>query len=175
MKVKGMKDVIYPGVAAGSYKIDIDGNVYHFERTTGELTPIQIKTNSNGYKYVSLESGENPKKKLRITLHRLLALAFVPRTQEDIEMEREAVHFIDFNKDNVTVDNLEWVSNLELKVLSDAYKNACLTLEDFEPYISILLDKGYSIGVIVEVFDIKGFLTKRMWKRYIKNMIKHRV
>ena len=84
-----------PGIEKESYRIYLSGKVYS-EKTKKWLTPIK---NNKGYKAVYLMNTKGETK--QIFIHRLMAYAFIPRTETDNLHERDFVHFIDFNTNSV--------------------------------------------------------------------------
>lgn len=78
-----------------NYAVSADGNVYNIE-TGRKLKPIK----RNGYLHVGLYTGE--KEKL-FSIHRLVADAYLPN-----EKRLPCVNHKDENKENNSVENLEW-------------------------------------------------------------------
>ena len=101
----------YPGIQEGQYLIKSNGVI---SLRTGE--EVEQNINSKGYKTVSLTSGSDLKKS-RHSIHRLVATVFIPKTVRDHINKRDKVHFKDFDKNNVSASNLEWVSDFELRLL----------------------------------------------------------
>lgn len=80
------------------YYVTIDGDVF----STKYNTPRRIKPNNVGeYQTVRLSDGNNKKK--TIYLHRLVALAFLPKP-----LTSNHVKHIDGNKKNNSITNLKW-------------------------------------------------------------------
>ena len=131
-----------------------NGTVY--ERSTGEYVPIKI--DSKGYKTVRLTC-EDPKTSKRFTLHRLLAQHFIPKTPSDIRHERIYVHFKDYDHQNVSLDNLEWVNRIELQIKNNIRDNKPATKEDYYPYICMLIadNTAYDKKEICEVLGLSKF------------------
>lgn len=65
--------------------------------------PVRPFTNNAGYHQVVIRSN---KKNLYRLVHRLVAIAFIPNPNNYSEINHK-----DFDKDNNTVENLEWVSH----------------------------------------------------------------
>lgn len=85
----------------GRYWIDEKGTIYSVCRNK-----IRIKAqidNGNGYKYVDL-CGKH------FYIHRLVAKYFVANDNPKVKTE---VHHKDGNKNNNSIDNLEWLSPIE--------------------------------------------------------------
>lgn len=104
----------------GKYQVSNFGQVRSLERKvsnhTGLLTvkPRFLKQakNHKGYPIVYLSDG---KKQKTITVHRLVAIAFIPRIAG-----KPQVNHIDGNKANNHLENLEWCDNRENQI--HAYK-----------------------------------------------------
>ena len=108
MKVKTL-DWINP-----IYEIDDSGNVYSIERLikngTGGIfkkprKKLKPRINLSGYLYISLDTlmGNKTTKRKSISVHRLVAKAFLVKSDNKLE-----VNHIDGNKQNNHVSNLEW-------------------------------------------------------------------
>lgn len=71
------------------------------------LEPRLLKPNTNrdGYPYITLSKNKIPKS---LTVHRIVAKAFVPNTDN-----KPCVNHIDGDKENNIADNLEWVTYSE--------------------------------------------------------------
>lgn len=87
----------------GRYQISSYGRVKCFYRNK-DGDELKLKTDRYGYKVAKLTKHG---KRQWITVHRLVAMAFIP------PFNGEQVNHIDANKTNNNVDNLEWCSNLE--------------------------------------------------------------
>lgn len=81
------------------YGIKEDGMVYSFKY--GKIKPRKQNI-VNGYQSVSLEVNG---KGFQISIHRLLALAFIPNPENKAQ-----VNHIDGNKLNNNLSNLEWAT-----------------------------------------------------------------
>lgn len=95
----------------GHYQVSTLGNV----RKDGIL--VSPYTDGSGYKRISIVLIYGT---MRIWLHRLVAATFCPNPDE-----KEQVNHIDGNKENNSIDNLEWVTNAEnqahrINVLGDS-------------------------------------------------------
>lgn len=87
----------------GRYQISNYGRVTCFYRNK-EGDELKLKTDRYGYKVAKLTKHG---KRRWITVHRLVAMAFIP------PFKGEQVNHIDADKTNNHVENLEWCSNLE--------------------------------------------------------------
>lgn len=92
-----------------NYGVDTDGNVYSLERRIyrryAPTTILKPRPNNKGYLVVHLYNEYGMCDKL---VHRIVAETFIP----NIENKPEVNH-IDGNKNNNSVDNLEWVTHTE--------------------------------------------------------------
>lgn len=92
-EIKGFED-------ATGYLISKEGILYTDNRGSRKVLKYQI--NHKGYRTVTLKTRKT------ISLHRLVALAFIPNPEN-----KEHVNHIDGNKENNHVSNLEWVTASE--------------------------------------------------------------
>ncbi len=92
--------VIYLNGEQTNYCINKDGLVYNYRRKSYKKHIL-----NEGYTAVQLS---HKSKSYMCRLHRLLALAFIPNTHN-----LECVDHVDGNKQNYSLENLEWVSKAE--------------------------------------------------------------
>lgn len=105
--IKGFEDI-------KGYSVDEQGRVFsHFKRIDKEwvILPeprreLKPTPNPKGYLKVSLGIGGNKHKSLSV--HRLVALAFIPNPDN-----KPQINHIDADKTNNNVENLEWVTGQE--------------------------------------------------------------
>lgn len=95
------------------YTIDKDGNVYSYKSNKY----LKTRVDRGGYVTINIQddSGRNRTKRI----HRLIAEAFIPNPDNKPE-----VNHIDTNKQNNSINNLEWVTSKENKThayLNDLY------------------------------------------------------
>lgn len=109
--------------------------------------------NGENYAYASLCTGEG-NTSVSVSLHRLVALHFIPRTDDDIARNRIFVHFKDFNKKHIDIYNLMWVNAQELRVLTDMYYDNPRNTKDYAKYICELLSKGYESEDICSILGL---------------------
>lgn len=88
-----------------SYLISRDGIVISLHAKTKKLKQMKIYKSKNGYLYVELSRGGIAKK---YYLHRLIAEAFVLNPNNLPE-----INHIDENKENNSIENLEWCTHQE--------------------------------------------------------------
>lgn len=139
--------------------IDIDGikeNTFEISNT-GIVRYINSKyvkavtINGDGYPYVKFH---NNCQNVNIGLHRLLAIHFIPRTEDDIIHGRNFVHFKDFDHENISLDNLEWVNSLELNLKTRLHYDNPSKAIDYADYICRLLERDYDNASICKVLSI---------------------
>ena len=91
----------------GKYQVSNIGNIrsLYFHRTAGKICELKQQTTHDGYKRVPLSLHGNKK---CMAVHVLVANAFIPNPDN-----KPQVNHIDGNKENNTVQNLEWVTGKE--------------------------------------------------------------
>ena len=88
------------------------------------LTIQALGTNPNGY-FTARLSHKNAQK-ISTRVHRLVAQAFIPKTEEDIRLGRNCINHKDCNRINNRVENLEWCTiqeNARYARIMNSYKN----------------------------------------------------
>lgn len=120
------------------YEIFENGDVV--DLTTDTVKKISI--NGYGYRYVSLYNIED-KRSREISLHRLMAFSFIPKTKEDISYNRDYVHFKDFDRSNVSIDNLEWLNAIELSLKVSIHGHQYYDVKECLPFICRMLEKDF--------------------------------
>lgn len=96
-------------IVKNTYVISSYGRVFTFNTGKERILPI-----SKQYKRVSLSIEENGElKKGYFSVHRLVAMAFIPKTLEDLELGRDVVNHKDTIKSNNYYKNLEWCTTKE--------------------------------------------------------------
>lgn len=93
-------------IKKGMYEVSNFGRVINII-SGNELSQI----NRRGYRDVGVQNEDNSR--YIVSIHRLVAIAFIPKTEEDIYLGRNTVNHKDLVKYHNFVDNLEWVTNLE--------------------------------------------------------------
>lgn len=94
-------------IADDTYYISSYGRVFNIV-TMKERKPVKSNTN---YYDVQLKLNDGTDKQFRV--HRLVAMAFIPRTHEDIVNGRDFVNHKNLQKTFNYYGNLEWVTNEE--------------------------------------------------------------
>lgn len=166
-KSKVKKKILeYPGVKKNHYYIYSDGKVEIIE--TGKKK--KIYKSGNGYYYYSLYTGED-NRTITISVHRLVAINFLPRTDDDELHDRWYVHIKNFNRKRLDVSNLVWVNAYELRILTDIYYDNPRNTKDFANYVCKLLEKNYDAE---EICDILG-LPRQRWCPIIGKIYKKQI
>lgn len=153
-----------PGIAKNSYRIYPSGKVYS-EKVGKFISPTK---NSKGYKCMHLVTEDGGRKQEFI--HRLLAYAFIKRTDRDTKYHRDFVHFIDFDKSDLSVTNLQFVNEAELwiKVYIHNHPDEFKTLVNYADFIRRLYNRGYEVEDIIDVLELKkSWYTKSVIGRII--------
>jgi len=114
--IETLKD--YPG-----YAVDTEGNVWSFKyKTMRKLSP-GWKRKKYPYLFVRLSDRHGNKK--NFTVHRLVAMAFIPTDDLSLEVNHKNRNGCD-NK----LENLEWVThNQNMKHYSDSITNGVLKVD----------------------------------------------
>lgn len=134
------------GIKENTFEISNTGIVRYINSKDTKAITI----NGEGYPYIKFYDSN---RSVNIGLHRLLAIHFIPRTNDDIIHGRNYVHFKDFDKDNISLDNLEWVNSLELNIKTRLYyDNPCKP--NYAEYICKLLERDYDNASICKVLDL---------------------
>ena len=99
----------FSGIKKNKYVISSYGRIFTFTNNK-EMCP----TFSGGYRRISLrmEEGQEYDKKF-FSMHRLVAMAFIPKTIEDLQLGRDLVNHKDTIKSNNYYKNLEWATDQE--------------------------------------------------------------
>lgn len=105
--VENWMPVIFENIKPNMYEISDYGRVKNIN--TGRiLSNIQ---NSNGYLYVGLQLNDNSRKIFPI--HILVAISYIPKTEEDLYLGRNIVNHINTIQSDCRSVNLEWVTPQE--------------------------------------------------------------
>lgn len=169
------KRIMLDWIPEDMYEIYSTGEVVELEHDRIISTSI----NGNGYSYISLRDISESKRSYRsVSVHRLLALQFIPKEDIDISLNRNFVHFKDFDKTNIRISNLEWLNSFELSLKTQLKYDEICNIEDCLPYICKCLEHKYEPKTICELIglDIKKYslIIGRIYRRQIfKNFTKH--
>lgn len=99
--VEEWRTVIYNGEVYNGYEVSNTGKVRSLKR--GKVKEMKLRKNKDGYLYVQLYQG----KARHCFIHRLVACTFIPNDDET----KTDVNHIDENKENNSLDNLEWMTH----------------------------------------------------------------
>lgn len=100
--------LVYEGVRTGMYEISNKGRIYSIKSDT-ILTPIK---KHNGYYRVNLSSEKKGKQK-EYSIHRLVAIHFIPLPEGYTSYNELQVNHKKGDKSKNTVKDLEWVTGSE--------------------------------------------------------------
>lgn len=138
------------GIKENTYEISKKGIVRYINN--GATKKISI--NGDGYSYIGFYDDG---KRIVIALHRLLAIHFLSRTDDDIAHGRNIVHFKDFDHNNISVDNLEWVNSVELYVKTKIHYEKPTKPVEYADYICRLLERDYDNKSICDILSVSRF------------------
>lgn len=138
------------------YLVTKNGNVYSKDEN-GFLHELHPSKSGNGQYNVTVYrnkiSGESVK--LTVSMQIIVANMFIEKTDTDIKLHRNIVHFKDWDPSHFYAKNLEWMNKTELYILNDIrkYKKVFKKCVDFRNhYYSIFSKAGYSIEQITAFF-----------------------
>lgn len=154
--------------------LDIRENAYvvsSFGRMFSLIKNKELKVTSNpsrnNYNTIQLRTKNGKHKKYAI--HRLVARAFIPKSIADKRMNRKYVHHKNWDNDYNYYWNLEWRSQVELRIIGKVYKNPDLEEADVVKQVCVLLEKGTTIN------DIHNMLGKFISKDKISRIKSRRL
>lgn len=153
-KIKGFEKVL------DIYFITKDGKVYS-NKKEGYLN---VTDNGHGYKNVSLKiKGERKWKKCYV--HRLVALAYIPNNDYNLEVNHK-----DENKSNNNVENLEWITHKENNNYGTKkermVKTRCKTVYVYDYKLNFI---GEFLGVSNATKNTIGYAEPRALNRRVKD------
>ncbi|MCF0126429.1 MAG: HNH endonuclease [Clostridia bacterium] len=167
-----MKNIVYSKIRENYYSIDENGIVYSKSRNN---KPMKTALDKDGYVCLSLMNKNGGYSKFGV--HRLVMVAYNPVKN----MEELHVNHIDGNKQNNSLENLEWVTpqeNIEhawktgLKKNSDKYT---LNENEAKTVVKMLLEGKPNHEIIKEVPKatkgiIRKIYLKETWTELTKNI-----
>lgn len=108
------------GIKPNMYEISSIGNVRN--KNTGQVLSQMVSYAQGGYRSIKIQMADGSAKTFPI--HRLVALVFIPKTEEDIKLGRNTINHIDCIPDHNEVCNLEWVTHNEnIRLGAEARRN----------------------------------------------------
>ena len=139
-----------------NYEIYEDGTIQNIK----SLRMMNFDKDKNGYYKVKLY---NDGKCKLFTIHRLLALHFIPKIKG-----KDLVDHINRNREDNRLENLRWVNNSENCSNRSAYKNSKLK----EKYITLSVNKNYTYYLLTMRRHnfIKRFNIKKYDLEYVKKI-----
>jgi len=161
----------------GYYQVSNKGRVRSIDRVIPDGRKykgcIRVLCNDkDGYPYVVLaKNGKN--KTLKI--HRLVATTFIPNPQN-----KYAINHIDGNKENNSVENLEWVTQsenelhahrtgLKISIKGEQHKLSKLTEKEVLEIREKYIPKKYSLTKLAKEYNvcfqlISQIVNRKIWK-----------
>ena len=101
------RPVVYGNIKRDMYEVSNYARVRNIH--TGRI--LAQATDKFRYMYVGLQTQNN--QRTTITVHRLVATAFIPKTEEDILLGRDTVNHVNLFPDDNRPCNLEWTTGPE--------------------------------------------------------------
>ena len=137
--------------------LDIKENSYvvsSFGRVFSLITKKEMACNGcpskNNYTSIILITKEG--KQRRYPVHRLVALAFLPKTNSDKKMNRQFIHHKNWDNDYNYYWNLEWRNRVEIAAI-EKINNKEMEEEEIVKVVCKLLENRETI---VDIFDMIG-------------------
>lgn len=143
------------------YSINMNGDVYSHN---ADKIMLRLIT-AGGYQEYQLY---NNGKVYHCRIHRLVALNFLPRTKEDIELGRDYINHKDMNVINNHVSNLEWCTVAENNRHALIYgERHYKKYEWFKASAQYMLQNGMRIKEVYDIFKNTGIseVTILHWAR----------
>ena len=146
--------------------------VSNLGRVKGIKTNMVLKVNVDKLNYLRV-SPSYVSKEVSDLVHRLVAQAFIPKTEEDIRIGRDDVNHINGNKHDNRVVNLEWCTQEEN--VHHAFDTGLLSIgftqKDYDEAVRLYTEENRSS---TEIAKIMGFATSTIChalfgKRYVIN------
>lgn len=155
------------------YRIYPDGRIF------SEYINRFIKTSKDSGGYLQTTLVDDFGKRKTIKVHILVASAFIPRVNNKLEINHK-----DFNKENNTVNNLEWCDrsyNMKYNYThreNKRAKNLSPLTEEQVKMIPDMMNNGFSIKFISKLLKvghitIRNIIAHKTWK-YLKLQIPFR-
>lgn len=146
----------------GLYSVSTEGQVY-----THKYKKILKPRSKKGYLNVSLSKN---KKRKEFKIHRLVAIDFIPNTEN-----KEQVNHIDGDKNNNKVTNLEWVTQSENIVhsyglgLHSTIKKPYKMTEDKIIKLKSMLEENTALKRMAETLEVSTSTINRHIKQIREN------
>lgn len=157
-------DLVIDAELGEDYIISNYGRVF-CANTNEEIVPYYFPHREK-YKTVKLKGYHKGTDVVR-GVNILVAEAFIPRTKRDIELGRDTVHVLDWNKSNSRYTNLVWANHFEISIYTSMRDDD--STENLVKCICMLLVRGYTQK---EIEKIVGVPVKRSLINSIK---KHKI
>lgn len=106
-EIEEWRPVVYGNIKRDMYEVSNYARVrnIHTGRILAQFTDV------HKYKYIGVQTVDNGRR--TISLHRLTATAYIPKTEEDILLGRDTVNHMNLFSDDNRACNLEWTTNEE--------------------------------------------------------------
>lgn len=147
------------------YYVNKEGDVYSTRGIRSIDNPLRLKSRlQNGYPSVSVYTKENTKSPDTLYLHRAIAIAFIPNSDES----KDCVNHIDGNKENNSISNLEWVTKAENNL--HAFQNGLMDTTKYsrEQCLEVVdryHNKGENMMDISKAMDVNYHFVNDLIKR----------
>ncbi len=154
------------GIVLSSYRADEKDKFYEMKKA------LHYKK----YRVVKLVLNEQDKRRM-FYVHRLVAQAFILKTKRDISLNRDTVHFIDWNKSHINDKNLMWVNNWELSRMRrhrDSYlQNGIVLTSQLDEFL--LSDNKYKITEIMKLLQVDDDEENRTLLKHRRMILKKKM
>lgn len=187
------KPINLPIIKPDMYIVSNYGRIFN-SKTQRQLIPSTRNISVPWYQYIGLQTVDN--KRIILAIHYIVAMHFIPKTDEDIKLGRDCINHINCFKNDSRACNLQWVTkeennryaqimheyeNLVIKPITiDQQSNwglgkigesngMCTKSDELVKQVCELLQEGKTITECITILGLEKTENNRLWISGIKN------